>query len=143
MPPLLQIFHNDDLGTPPTITVTFPSTTQQGGVLALGGNDGSFDYTPPEDVLGPDTFVYTITNGHGSSTATVTITINEAVTPAWIVDGNNGDDATGDYQTASPFKTIQAAIDAAPEGAKIIVKTGNYSGPIDLKNGQSLVWDFS
>jgi len=45
------------------------------GTLALHG-DGSFTYIPQPDVWGTDSFVYKVSGASGSSTATVTITIN-------------------------------------------------------------------
>jgi hypothetical protein len=55
------------------------------------------------------------------------------------VDAANGNDATGDFVTGSPFATVQAAVAAAPEGATVVVRPGNYTGLVALKNGQRLV----
>jgi uncharacterized repeat protein (TIGR01451 family) len=58
-----------------TLTATLLSGPSNGS-LTLNAN-GSFSYTPNADYYGPDSFTYTISDGHGgSATATVSITVN-------------------------------------------------------------------
>jgi large repetitive protein len=65
-------------------------TTAQGGTVVMHP-DGTFTYNPPANLQGPDTFVYTMTDGfNGNDSATVTInpppnepaTVRFNVTPA-------------------------------------------------------------
>ena len=122
------------------VTVTYPTTTTQGGTVTLGANSGAFTYTPAVGFVGTDTFSYTLSNGFASSTATVTITVTAAqVTQGFFVDSVNGNDATGSFATGSPFRTIQAAVTAAGAGADIVVRPGNYTGAINLLDGQRLL----
>lgn len=58
------------------ITITFPATTVQGGTVTNTTPAGAYTYTPPSGYSGPDSFVYTATDQHGSTTqATVFITV--------------------------------------------------------------------
>lgn len=122
------------------VTVTFPATTVQGGTVTLAANTGAFTYTPAAGFVGTDTFVYTLSNGFATSTATVTITVTAAqVVQGFFVDSVNGNDATGSFATGAPFATIQAAVTAAGAGADIVVRPGNYTGDINLLDGQRLL----
>ncbi len=61
----------DDL----TVTAT---TTPAHGTVAVGA-DGTATYTPDEGYAGPDSFDYTVSDGHGgTATATVTLTVRNA-----------------------------------------------------------------
>ena len=67
----------DDSGAGPgeTLTVTTTGTiiTTQGGSVVMNP-DGTFVYTPPVSLQGPDTFVYTMTDGYnGTSSALVVL----------------------------------------------------------------------
>ncbi len=55
----------------------FAAISAEGGSVSLNG-DGSFVYTPPTGFISPpvDTFTYTLENPVGSSTATVSITVD-------------------------------------------------------------------
>ena len=61
------------------------------------------------------------------------------VTQGFFVDAATGNDATGSFATGSPFATVQAAVAAAPTGADVVVRAGNYAGAVALKNGQRLL----
>ena len=61
------------------------------------------------------------------------------VTQGFFVDSVAGNDATGSFDTGSPFATVQTAVNVAPDGATIVVRPGNYAGPVALKNGQRLL----
>jgi hypothetical protein len=50
----------------------------EGGTLIVY-SDGSFDYTPAADFVGVESFTYTIFDGVDYATATVTITVEEAI----------------------------------------------------------------
>ncbi len=137
------VLTNDTLNAGPNsnITVTFPATTEEGGTVTLGSNFGGFTYTPAAGFVGTDTFIYSLSNSSGApSTAIVTITV-DAVVPAqgYFVDAANGNDATGNFGTGSPYATIQAAVAAAPVDGTVTVRPGTYAGDISLKNGQSLL----
>jgi hypothetical protein len=122
------------------VTVAFPTTTTQGGTVTLAANTGAFTYTPAAGFDGTDTFSYTLSNGFASSTATVTITVTPAqVQAGFFVDAVNGNDATGDFDTGAPFATIQAAVADAPTDSDIVIRPGNYTGAINLKDGQRLL----
>lgn len=140
VPAATGVLVNDSLNTNGAVTVAFPATTTQGGTITGGANDGSFTYTPAAGFAGADTFSYTLSNGFGSSTATVTVTVADTIpNTGFFVDATNGNDATGDFNTGAPYATIQAAVAAAPTNAIITVRPGTYAGGITLKNGQQLL----
>lgn len=137
------VLTNDTLNAGPNsnVTVTFPTTTEEGGTVTLGSNFGGFTYTPAAGFVGTDTFSYALSNGSGApSTATVTITV-DAVVPAqgYFVDATSGNDATGNFGNGSPYATIQAAVAAAPVDGTVTVRPGTYANNVTLKDGQSLL----
>lgn len=117
-------------------TLTFAATSAQGGTIT-GNADGSFVFTPAADFNGPDSFTYTLANNAGQVTCTVNITVIS--TNGYFVDSVNGSDANGSFTNGIPYQTIQAAVTDAPTGADIIVRPGNYTGLVTLKDGQRLL----
>ena len=61
-----------------------PTLSSHGGSVILN-SDGSFSYTPPSGFTGSDSFLYVIQNGVGSSTATVTLSVQAAAGPDFTV----------------------------------------------------------
>ena len=56
-------------------------TSPSHGTLTIQ-NDGAFTYTPATNYNGPDSFTYTVSDGHGNTaTATVNITVNPTQDP--------------------------------------------------------------
>jgi Bacterial Ig domain len=117
-------------------TASFSPASTQGGTVA-GTPDGAFVYTPAVNFTGTDTFTYVVTNNFGAVTCTVTITVNAV--NGFFVDAANGNDGTGSFTNGLPFATIQAAAAAAPAGSDIVVRPGNYTGGINLENGDRLL----
>ena len=65
-------------------------TTQNGGTVILNA-DGTFQYTPPQDFHGPDTFIYNVadpSSGELSNFATVMITVDPVNDAPVAVDDN-------------------------------------------------------
>lgn len=62
--------------TPASASLLLSAGTQQGGSVRAY-SEGAFFYTPPRDFLGSDQFSYTLSNGAGSSTSTVTISVSQ------------------------------------------------------------------
>lgn len=111
---------------------TFPTTA--GGSVTMNA-DGGFSYLSAAGFTGEDSFVYMVTDGQDSVTATVTMTSAYRV---WYVD--NAAAAPGDGRDASPFNSLAGAEGASTAGETIFVRTGNapYDGGFALKTGQSL-----
>ncbi len=72
----------NDSGSGLSATAQNAAPTAQGGTVTLHA-DGSFTYTPPAGFSSPpdDSFTYTVTNGGGSATATVRITVTPDTPP--------------------------------------------------------------
>ncbi len=122
------------------VSVDFPAATAQGGTITQTADTGAFTYTPALGFTGTDSFTYTLNNREGSDTATVTIEVDAAVVAqGYFVDSTNGNDTTADFDTGAPYATIQAAVLAAPVNSDIVVRPGNYTGSVTLKNGQRLL----
>jgi len=74
-------------------TVTLSSVSSASGApVSISGND--INYTPPPGVTGPDTFTAVLTDGHGSITATVVVTVSAAN----VVSLTGGDNGSGYYK---------------------------------------------
>ena len=104
-----------DPGTERTLAVVTQPTN--GTVTVL--NNGSFTYTPDDDYNGPDSFVYSVTNGVDTDTATVTINV------ASIADPPDADD--DDYTTT--------------EGTPLVATSATATSPIVLLP-QGSAWDY-
>jgi len=139
-----SVLSNDLFNSPVTITA-FDATSANGGTVAMttsGAGAGQFTYNPAAGYTGADTFTYTITNAHGSSTATVHLTLSGII---WFINDNAG---AGDGRLASPFNSL-AAFQAVNDGvgrhpaanANIFIydSATGYTGPVTLLNGQKLI----
>lgn len=92
--PVPGLLDNDtDLDLSDVLTVsTTPITDVSFGTLILYG-DGSFDYTPNTDYVGPDSFVYEVCDSYGlCSTATVDLIVIEDTDADGINNKNDLDD---------------------------------------------------
>ena len=119
--------------------VSFDSVGSSGGSVAMNP-DGSFEYTPPAGFRGTDTFSYTLGNGAGGSSATVTVAIDSL---GYFVDNTAG--PNGDGSLASPFNSLSRAMAVPPvAGDLVFVFRGDgtnngLSGAVNLPEGVSLV----
>ena len=102
-----------------------------GSLVLSGCGDSSSDYTQ-------------VSGQQGNPGPVVpTPTPTPTATAGYFVDATNGNDATAaaavNPTSDTPFKTIQAAVTDAPNGADITVRVGTYSEIVTLKNGQRLL----
>lgn len=120
----------------------FDAVSTNGGTVVVNA-DGSYTYDPPAGYEGSDTFTYTLTNGAGSDTATVTATISGMI---WFIDNNAA--SPGNGRLSSPFNTLaafQAVNDgvgnhpAANENIFLYESAIDYAGPVTLLSGQKLI----
>ena len=69
------------------VVVPVTSLPVNGLLLTLNDEDGTFVYQPDEDFNGTDSFTYQVSDGNGGlDTATVTVTINDADSPATSIE---------------------------------------------------------
>ena len=141
--PAPGVLWNDTIGTPAatithvngTVCAAFPCArpTTQGGNVSLNA-DGSFGFTPMSFFAGDDTFTYTLTNSVGASTATVTVTVDDAApvvdlngNPAGIDFGpvtfNEGSGPTAIVGTVAPNALTVVDNDSANIGSATIILT--------------------
>jgi len=139
-----SVTSNDQFNSPITITA-FDATSANGGTVAMttsGAGIGQFTYNPAAGYTGADTFTYTISNAHGSTTGTVHLTLSGII---WFINDNAG---AGDGRLASPFNTL-AAFQAVNDGAGhhpaananifLYDSSTGYTGPVTLLTGQKLI----
>src|SRR5262249_15535075 len=131
----------------------FDATSANGGAVSMttaGAGIGQFTYNPPAGYTGSDSFTYTISNAHGSSTGTVNLTISGVI---WFINNNAG---AGDGRLSSPFNLL-SAFQAVNDGAAcnalntprchpaananifLYDSATGYVGPVTLLNGQKLI----
>ena len=72
-----------------------------GGTVAVNA-DGSFTYDPPVGFNGPDTFMYTASDGFQTDTALVTVTVSDMV---WFIDATAAAGGDGRRSTRWPTST--------------------------------------
>ena len=118
--PAPGVLANDSDADGDTLTATLVSGPAH-GTLALNAN-GSFTYTPAANYCGPDSFTYTLGDGHGGSdTATVSITV---------VCVNDPPDAVADSYTTNQdtAKTVAHYFRAQPDDVLAAMKKFKYFG---------------
>lgn len=115
------------------------------GTFSFSAN-GNFIFTPNVGASGAANVNYTITNGFGSATGQIVMTLGNEV---WYIDGASVAGAA-DGRSHTPFKTI-AAFNAVNNGVAnnpgdndvILLRDGTYSSGITLRLGQRLIGDGS
>lgn len=139
---LASLIANDE-GDRLVVALGTPAT---GAAATLDSTSGHAVIDPAAGATGTTSFTYTITNGFGSTTGTVNLSIDE---PVWFIDGSAV--SPGDGRSFSPFNSL-AAFNAANTGAAgrpgnsslILLRNGNYAhnvggGAIVLRLGQRLI----
>ena len=77
---VIDVLNNDTDPDMDTLTIT---TVTQGANGSVANNGTSVSYTPNMNFIGPDSFTYTIDDGHGhTDTATVNVSVVDTVPPA-------------------------------------------------------------
>jgi hypothetical protein len=145
--PAPGVLGNDFAGVPAATITGAPSSfsSTNGGDVTLNAN-GSFTYNPPAGFEGTDTFTYTLMNGTGSNSATVTITVSGMI---WFINNNPGACVSScDGRLTSPFTTLAgfAAVNngvgnhpAANDNVFLYESAVDYVGPVTLLNGQRFI----
>ena len=98
-------------------------------LTGCGSDNDDFVFTGPETIAGAPAPIPT-----PDPTPDPVPVVN-----GFFVDATNGSDTTGAFTGGLPFQTIQAAAAAAPAGSDIVVRPGNYSGAINLEDGDRLL----
>ena len=110
---------------------SFDAASSAGGTVSTNG-DGTFDYTPPLNFHGSDSFDYTVTDGSLTDSTTVTIT----VTPVNDTPVANDDSITVDEGgTATVLDSTEATVQANDTDAEDGVPSGNVALVSDVSNG--------
>ncbi|MFN8526890.1 MAG: tandem-95 repeat protein [Chloroflexota bacterium] len=139
----------NDVGDQLTLSLTGPSSANGGEVTMTtsGLGAGRFTFNPKVGLTGADSFTYSISNGFGPSTGTVTVTVSNIL---WFVNNNPGAcSASCDGRFTNPFTSLASFGTAngtanGPAGNETIFvyeteSTTPYTGPATLLPGQKLV----
>ena len=70
---VLDVLVNDNAGSGQDIVISAVGATSRGGDVTIDSDGKGLTYTPAADVFGVETFTYTIDDGAGEDTATVTV----------------------------------------------------------------------
>jgi cyclophilin family peptidyl-prolyl cis-trans isomerase len=112
----INVLANDLLGEGTALTITAVGAGSQGGTIAITQNGTRINYTPAANKQGTETFTYTINNGIGAATGTVTVNIT-----------NSNDAPTAVADTVTAFKNNTVTLDllandtSAPDPAENLV----------------------
>ena len=154
----LDVLANDtDGGDGGALSVTaFDSNSSQGGSVASNG-DGTFNYTPPANFSGDDTFTYTVSDTLATASGTVTITVTPVNdppvanadadstaedTPLTTLDVLENDSDGGDGGTLS----VSAFDSSSSEGGSVSSNgdgTFEYTPPPDFNGDDSFTYTVS
>ncbi|HEY2343178.1 MAG TPA: Ig-like domain-containing protein, partial [Chthoniobacteraceae bacterium] len=134
VPAVIDVLANDEAGSGGTLTVQVTTVPQAG--TATVNSDQTVTYTPGAAFAGTDSFVYTISNGQGTSSATVSI-----VDPMLAGQGTYRGLILNSSPTAANTGSIQVTVQ--PTGkftgkTKIGSTTVSFSGTFDA-NGNATV----
>lgn len=137
-----SLLTNDTAGSGTAALTALAGTvgTAQGGLASIAA-DGTFNYTPPLDYAGSDSFVYRITDGLLTVSGTATMIMNSARVLYVDRDASNGNGSV-----ARPFTTASQAWLAPPAdpvsgAARIVVflSTGTHTENIAMPARTSLL----
>jgi hypothetical protein len=116
------------------LTTSLVSSTAGAAVTVNG--DGSFTYVSPPGFEGTDTFVYSVSDGGASDTASVSVGVSDVV---WYVDNSQ---PAGNGTSISPYSSLASlqGADADDPGDYLFVYrgSGSYGGGIALEASQKL-----
>lgn len=108
------------------------ASSSNGGTITLDP-DGSLLYLPPAGYTGPDSFDYTIRNGFGSSTGTISVSVQGMV---WFVNAAGLE--PGDGRLNTPFRSLNE-LPTLKDGNAVFFHEGTYSGASGLADGVRLI----
>ncbi|AFZ49765.1 VWD domain-containing protein [Dactylococcopsis salina] len=97
----INVFANDLPINGEGLTLTFDETSVNGGAIEQDADTDELIYAPPTDFTGTDTFNYTISDGSFSSEAVVSVTVEESLFGAIVVDFEEG--FTDQQEVTSPI----------------------------------------
>ena len=125
----ISVLGNDSDADGDSLTVN--GVTQPNHGTAAINADGTVTYTPDENYYGPDSFTYTISDGNGGTdTATVNITVNQAVSNLYIKTTTSNQNPT----TGESFVLKYKLGNKGPDEAKNVTITFQIPEGLDFVN---------
>jgi DNA/RNA endonuclease G (NUC1) len=111
------------------------SAVTQGAHGTVANNGGSVSYTPAANYNGPDSFTYTVSDGHGG-TATATVSVN--VTAVNDNPTATNDTATTDEDTAVTVDVVFNDSDIDGDTLTLESADGATHGTVAVENGKAV-----
>ena len=122
---------SDPEGDP--LTIVGKTNGAHGTVVINGGT--SLTYTPATNYSGPDSFAYTISDGHGNTaTGGVSVTMNNLAPTA------NADSISTGSNTPKTFDPRTNDTDPENNALTIVAKTNGANGTVVINGGTSLTY---
>jgi arylsulfatase A-like enzyme len=135
VPTSIAVLKNDNPGFGPQPLTLTTITQPANGSASIANNNTSVTYTSHPGYLGPDSFSYTVTNGAGNATTTVTIDVVDAIPPT-------ASDDVATTSAATPL-TIPVLANDSPGGGPgplVIQSAGSPAGGSVSITGDSITY---
>ena len=116
----INVLTNDTDTENDTLSVSASDISSANGGVVVNNGDGTFDYTPPANFNGVDTFNYTVSDNDLTSSAQVSITVTAVNDAPTAVDDNETTTINTPVTTANVL-----ANDSDVEGDTLSVAAGN------------------
>ncbi len=146
--------NDSDIDPVDTLSVTALTTPSKGTAVLASGSATTVTYTPTDNLNGPDSFDYTLSDGTATATGTVSITITAVNDPPTAMDitpttnedtavditvvNNNTDPDSGDTVTISSFTSPSNGTTASPSST-----TFTYTPDTNYNGSDSFVYTLS
>jgi subtilisin family serine protease len=126
----IDVLANDSDENGDTLSITDTTTPADGSVTI---SDGKIVYTPNDGYEGSDSFDYTISDGELTTTATVTVTVEEKPNTAPVA---TDDTATTAYETAVSIDVLANDSDEDADALSITSTTTPSHGSVTINDGK-------
>jgi len=135
VPAVSGVLDNDtDADADPLTISAYDVTSVNGGTVAMNP-DGSFTYTPADNFNGSDSFTYTVSDGNGTDTATVNLTVGAANdTPATTNDALTASENQALVFTANDLVVNDTDIDG--DSLTVTAVSNAVNGTVILNEGE-------
>lgn len=116
-PIVIDVLANDLLGDGTSLTITAVSAGSKGGTITITQSGTRVNYTPAANAQGVESFTYTVSNGIGTATGAVSVTITNSNDPPVAV----ADTVTGFKNTTTTFDLLANDTTGPDPGENLVI----------------------